>query len=218
MIELRNLTKSFRTESGRHFVFRDVTATLPDKANIGIVGRNGAGKSTLVSLLAGTQYPDAGEIRVHKPISWPVGLATGFQGSLTGRENVKFICRIHGDNAEEMRTRVEYVQNFADIGEYFDMPMNKYSSGMRSRVSFGTSMAFDFGYYLVDEVLAVGDQVFRKKAMDVFAEKRAHANIIMVSHSMPEIAKLCDIGIYVGNGQLTICDNVQDAIKLYNHS
>ncbi len=189
MLELRNLTKWYATPRGRRYVFRDLNFVFPPDASIGLIGRNGAGKSTLLRLLGGIDMPNAGAVVTDARISWPVGLSGGFQTSLTARENVQFVCRVHGATGRSMRRIVDFVADFAEIGEYFDLPMNSYSSGMRSRVAFGMSMAFDFDYYLIDEVTAVGDPQFKSKSQAILKERLKRSKVIMVSHAMPEIAK-----------------------------
>lgn len=215
MFSIRNLTKSYITPSGRKYIFRDVSIDLPEGKNIGLMGRNGAGKSTLMRLLSGTDSPDSGQIVTDKRISWPVGLSGGFQGSLSGKENVKFVCRIYGFSGEAMRSKVAYVKNFAEIGHWFNEPVRTYSSGMRSRLAFGLSMAFDFDYYLIDEVLAVGDSHFREKCKQVFKEKLVRSNIMLVTHSTSEISKLCNVVVLIENGNIKIYDDVAAGIAAY---
>jgi len=218
MIELRNVTKSYRTGNKRHYVFRDLSLIIPPSKNIALIGRNGAGKSTLMRLLGGLDTPDRGRIITDRSMSWPVGLSGGFQGSLTGRENVKFVCRVYGAQGERMRRAIDYVQNFAEIGEYFDLPVKSYSSGMRARVAFGMSLAFDFDYYLVDEAFSVGDARFRVKAIQEFKAKVEAANLIFVSHDMGQVRKMCDIVLLVQDGRIVQFDDVEDSIKAYSHS
>ncbi|WP_299595821.1 ABC transporter ATP-binding protein [uncultured Microbulbifer sp.] len=215
MIELRNLTKSFKTPAGRKVLFRNVNAVFPERKNIGILGRNGAGKSTLLRIMGGIDYPDSGMVITDQRISWPMGLSGGFQGSMTGRENAAFICGLHGIWGSAKRKVLDRVQEFAEIGDYFDAPVKSYSSGMRSRLAFGLSIAVDFDYYLVDEVMSVGDAHFKHKCEQVIAEKRKTANFIIVAHSMPTLKKNCDVGIYLGPSGLQIFDTVQEAISLY---
>lgn len=215
MIELRNLTKSFRTPAGRKVLFRDVNALFPEGKNIGILGRNGAGKSTLLRIMGGIDYPDSGRVITDQRISWPMGLSGGFQGSMTGRENAAFVCGIHGIWGRAKRKVLDRVQEFAEIGDYFDAPVKSYSSGMRSRLAFGLSIAVDFDYYLVDEVMSVGDAHFKHKCEQVIEEKRKSANFILVAHSMPMLKKNCDVGIYLGPSGLQIFDTVEEAIQLY---
>ncbi|WP_413664509.1 ABC transporter ATP-binding protein [Microbulbifer sp. CNSA002] len=215
MIQLENLTKSFRTPHGRKVLFKDVNANFPEGKNIGILGRNGAGKTTLLRIIGGIDYPDYGRVITDQRISWPMGLAGGFQGSMTGRENVAFICGIHGIWGSEQRRLMDRVQGFAEIGNYFDMPVKSYSSGMRSRVAFGLSIAVDFDIYLVDEVMSVGDAQFKKKCEEVIAEKRKNSSFIIVAHAMSMLKKNCDVGIYLDSGGLSIFDTVDEAIELY---
>src|ERR1700761_5172232 len=149
MIVLENLTKSYKTPSGRHYVFKDVNVEIPSGKSIGLIGRNGAGKSTLMRIMGGIDRPDYGRVHTNKRISWPVGLASGFQSSMTGRENVKFVARLYAEK-HELEDKVRFVSDFCDLGHFFDMPIKTYSSGMRGRLGFGLSMAFDFDYYLID--------------------------------------------------------------------
>jgi capsular polysaccharide transport system ATP-binding protein len=216
MIELRNITKYYRTTHGRHYVFRDVCITFPSGKSIGILGKNGAGKSTLMRLIARTEGPNSGQIITNKTVSWPVGLSGGFQGSLTARDNIKFVCRVYGLNNEQIREKIAFVQEFADIGKYFDMPVNTYSSGMRAKVNFGLSMSFDFDYYITDEATSVGDQSFQHKSNKLFDEKRKTANIIMVSHSPEKLIRNTDIGAVIENGTITLLDDIKDAAKYYS--
>lgn len=216
MFELKNITKSYLTPKGRRYVFRDLSLKIPAGKNIGLIGRNGAGKSTLVRLLGGADVPDSGTIATDKSISWPVGLSGGFQGSMTGRENVKFVSRVYGAVGDAMRQKVAYVEDFAEIGSWIDEPVKTYSSGMRSRLAFGLSMAFDFDYYLIDEVMSVGDAQFRRKCADVFEERLQKSKVVLVSHNMPEIKKLCDVVLLVRDGGVQIYEDVDEGIKTYN--
>ena len=167
-------------------------------------------------LLGRADIPDSGTIESDQSISWPVGLAGGFQGSMTGRENIKFVCRIYGAVGELMREKIAYVEDFAEIGEWMDEPVKTYSSGMRSRMAFGLSMAFDFDYYLIDEVMAVGDIHFKKKCAEVFERRLQESKVVLVSHSMNDIKKLCDIVMLVKDGQLKVYDDVAEGINAYS--
>lgn len=216
MFELKNITKSYLTPKGRRHIFRDLSLKIPPGKNIGLIGRNGAGKSTLMRLLGGADVPDSGTIVTDKSISWPVGLAGGFQGSMTGRENIKFVSRVYGAVGDAMRQKVAYVEDFAEIGSWMDEPVKTYSSGMRSRLAFGLSMAFDFDYYLIDEVMSVGDAHFKRKCSDVFEERLQKSKVVLVSHSMGDIQKLCDVVLLVRDGGVQIYDDVAEGIKVYN--
>ena len=216
MIKLDNLTKFYPLSNGdKHFVFREFTFTFPDDCSIGLIGRNGAGKSTLMRLLSGADIPNAGKVITDKKISWPVGLAGGFQHALSARDNVKFIARVYGYRGEALEEKVRYIEEFAEIGKYFDEPMNTYSSGMRSRIGFGLSTAFDFDYYLIDEAGAVGDAKFKQKSDAIYKEKLSNSKVIMVSHDMSEIEQWCDKVILVNCGTATVYDDVKEGIEMY---
>jgi len=215
MLELRSLTKSYPTRQGRRYVFRDLSFRFPPGANIGLIGRNGAGKSTLLNLLGGIDQPDHGAVVTDASISWPVGLSGGFQTSLTARENVQFVCRIHGARGESLREKVRFVQDFAEIGDYFDLPMRTFSKGMRSRVAFGLSMAFEFDYYLFDELMAVGDAQFKAKSKDVLTQRLRFANVILTSHNMSDIRSYCNVVVLVDQGHVSIFEDIEDGIKAY---
>ncbi|MDQ2185026.1 ABC transporter ATP-binding protein [Alcaligenaceae bacterium A4P071] len=215
MIELQNVTKSYLTNHGRHYIFRNLSFLIPPRKNIAIIGRNGAGKSTLMRLLSGLDTPDSGRIATDKSISWPVGLSGGFQGTLTGRQNVKFVSRVHGAEGNRMREVIRYVEEFAEIGRHFDLPVNTYSSGMRGRLGFGLSLAFDFDYFLVDEAMSVGDAHFKRKASAAFKERTERANLILVTHGMNYVRNMCDVVLLVDNGSIKLFDDVEEGIKVY---
>lgn len=215
MIVLDHITKSYPLTHGRHYVFRDLSFTFPENSSIAILGPNGAGKSTLMRILGGIDTPDSGRVITDKTISWPLGLSGGFQGSLSARDNVKFVCRVYGYSGEALREKVRFVEEFAEIGKYFDQPMKSFSSGMRSRVGFGLSMAFDFDYYLIDEAGAVGDPKFKEKSKAMYDEKKKNANVILVTHNMNEVRELCDHAIVVQNGNAQVFDDVEEAIAHY---
>jgi capsular polysaccharide transport system ATP-binding protein len=215
MLELRNLTKWYGTGHGRHYVFRDLNFVFPAGSNIGLIGRNGAGKSTMMRLLGGLETPNSGQVITDASISWPVGLGGGFQGSLSARDNIRFVCRVYGATGEQMRRKLQFIEDFAEIGDYFDLPVKTYSSGMRSRVAFGMSMAFDFDIYLIDEVMAVGDPQFRAKSQQILTERLAHSNVILVSHSKADIRKYCNIVVHVDRGNTVLYEDVEAGIAAY---
>ncbi len=215
MIKIENLTKSYRTPTGRHYVFKDLNIEIPSGKSVAFIGRNGAGKSTLLRMIGGIDRPDSGKIITNKTISWPVGLAGGFQGSLTGRENVKFVARLYAKQ-EELKEKIEFVEEFAELGKYFDMPIKTYSSGMRSRLGFGLSMAFKFDYYIVDEVTAVGDARFKEKCAQLFKERHKESSFLMVSHSLNSLKEFCDVAIVFKNSYIIgYYENAQSGIDEY---
>lgn len=215
MIELKGLTKSFVTPKGRHYVFKDLNAILPENKSVALLGNNGAGKSTLLRIIGGIDFADKGQVITNKTISWPVALSGGFQGSLTARQNVRFVARLYVSCEDEVDYVVHFVEEFAGIGKYFDMPMKSYSSGMRSRIGFGLSMAFNFDYYLLDEVGAVGDRSFRKKSQALLDDLKQNSNIIMVSHNVKDLIRNCDVAFLVRDGQAQYFDNIEHAVEVY---
>jgi len=215
MILLQNATKYYKTKHGKKYVLKNVSLKLPENKNIGILGINGAGKSTLLRMLGGIDFPNSGKIISDKTFSWPMGLAGGFQGSMTGRQNVRFVARVFGQDEEEIKKIVNFVYEFSELGEYFDMPIKTYSSGMKSRLSFGLSLAFDFDYLLIDETLSVGDSRFKAKSKEALMKKIEKSNVLMVSHSMKDLRDICDVGIVLHEGKLYYFDNIEDAIKTY---
>lgn len=218
MIDIRNLTKSYKVKGKKHYVFKDLNIHLPSNKSIALIGRNGAGKSTLLRMIGGIDRADSGEIITNKTISWPVGLAGGFQGSLSGRENVKFVARLYS-NKNELRQKIEFVETFAELGKYFDMPIRSYSSGMRSRLGFGLSMAFNFDYYLVDEVTAVGDARFKQKCSELFAQRSKESCFLMVSHSLNQLKQYCDAALFIDrDNKVSFYEDIDEAIADYKSS
>ena len=206
------------TLNGRIFVFRDLSFDIPEGVNIGLIGRNGAGKSTMMRLLSAVDLPDSGKIITKGRLSWPVGLRGGMQKNLTGRDNVKFVCRIQGVRRSGMQEKIKYVQEFAELGDYFDQPVSTYSSGMQARLAFGTSMAFDFDYYLIDEVMAVGDVTFKKKSRQVFRERLQKSKVILVSHNMDLISNMCDAVVHLDRGRATVYSDAREGIAAYQQA
>jgi capsular polysaccharide transport system ATP-binding protein len=218
LIRLENVTKSYLTLRGRAVVFRDLSIDFPDDVNVGLIGRNGAGKSTLMRLLSSVDLPDSGKIVTRGRISWPVGLRGGLEAKLTGRDNVKFVCRIQGVRGAGMKEKIRFVQEFAELGEYFDRPVSGYSSGMRARLAFGASMAFEFDYYLIDEVMAVGDARFRKRSRALFQERLKDSKLILVSHNMKLIRTMCDSVVLLENGRANYYDDASEGIAAYRRT
>lgn len=216
MIEIKNLYKRYHNHHGSDWVLKDINLTIPTGVSVGLIGRNGAGKSTLLRLIAGMDTPDRGEVIRHSRVSWPVGLAGGMQNNMTGRQNAKFVARAQGCGPEEVNRVIEFVQDFAEIGEAFDEPVRTYSSGMRSRLSFGLSLSFDFDVYISDEATAVGDRAFKAKAQALFKKKVGKASLIMVSHGEGILRDLCQVGIYIKDGEAYWYDDINEAILAYH--
>jgi len=185
---------------------------VPRGRSLAILGKNGAGKSTLLRLLAGVEKPTDGEIDRGVRVSWPLGFAGGFASDVSARDNCIFISRIYGADPAEV---IQFVEEFAELGQYFDMPMRTYSSGMKARLAFGMSMAIDFDCYLIDEITAVGDQRFKDKCHNAFEERRETSDVIMISHSVRTIKQYCDTAAILNNGKLVFYEDIDEAIELY---
>ena len=218
MIRLENVTKYYTLKNGdKHYVVDNISLEIPSKKSLAILGPNGAGKSTFLRIIGGAEAPNSGKIITDANISWPLGLNAGFQGSLTGRQNIQFVCEINGLNKSEAKQIMQEVQDFAELDKFFDMPVKSYSSGMRARLGFGLSMCFDFDYYLIDELTSVGDAIFRQKATKAFEEIKEHASLIFVAHNLQTLRQSCDSALFLRNGKANYYENIEDGINAYQH-
>lgn len=215
MIELRNTTKYYPVRTGVRHILRDVSLVIPSATNLAVLGPNGAGKSTFLRLIGGAEAPNSGKILSDEKISWPLGISSGFQGTLTGRQNVLFVCRINGLTSAQIAGVIDEVMEFSELGEYFDLPLRTYSSGMRARLSFGLSMAFRFDVYLIDELTSVGDAIFRAKAKKAFRDLRSRASIIFVSHNLQTLRESCDSALFLHDGTASFFPSIDDGIEAY---
>ena len=209
MIVLRNLTKTFYMNGTRKTVADNLNVTFPTGVAVGLLGRNGAGKSTLLKIIAGTASPTWGEVLTNGRISFPVGLATSMHPDMTGAQNTRFVARIYGVETDAL---TEFVEDFAELGSHFHLPVRSYSSGMKGRLSFGINMGLKFDTYLIDEVTAVGDASFRAKSEAVFQDRLQEAGAIFVSHGMGSMRRICQAGAVLERGHLTYYDDINDAI------
>ncbi|MDL2267357.1 ABC transporter ATP-binding protein [Desulfovibrio sp. OttesenSCG-928-G15] len=214
MIALHEVSKRYPSKRGWRTILDNITFAFEPGVNVGILGRNGAGKSTLLRLLGGRELPDTGYVERSSKISWPIGFSGGFNRKITGRQNLRFICRLYDESYQRV---AKFVEDFAELGEYLDMPVHTYSSGMRAKLAFGISMAFDFDYYLIDEATAVGDAVFKKKSKSFFNAKRETTTLIVVSHSMGTVKSLCDKYVVLYKGKLMEFPTNEEAEEFYLH-
>lgn len=209
MIRLENLSKTYWVSGEKKVVADNISVTFPTGASVALLGRNGAGKSSLLRMIAGTMDADHGRISSDGTISWPVGFAGSFHRDLTGAQNTRFVARVYGVDTDALSA---FVEDFAELGAHFHLPFRTYSSGMRSRLSFGVSMGIRFDTYLVDEVTSVGDAAFKKKSRQVFLERIRTSGAIVVSHGMSMVRRLCTSGAVLERGHLTYYDNLEEAI------
>lgn len=213
MISLININKTYSTRQGKKIVLDNINLTIKKGEKIGILGRNGAGKSTLIRLISGAELPTHGHIRRGISISWPLAFGGAFQGSLSGLDNVRFICRVYNAPIE---SAIAFVEEFSELGSYLNEPVKKYSSGMRARLAFAISMAVEFDCFLIDEIVAVGDSRFHEKCHIELFEKRKDRAMIIVSHSADYIREHCEHAAVLAAGRLHSFDKVEEAFSFYN--
>ena len=213
MIICDNIQKVYHTSHGDREIFKGVNLSVRPGERVALLGRNGAGKSTLIKLIGGVELPSSGRIIRRMTTSWPIGFNGGFQGSLTGYDNARFIARIYGTSYSEMR---DFVEEFTELGSALSMPVKTYSSGMRARLAFALSLAIEFDCYLIDEVILVGDNNFQRKCHDELFKKRADRAMIIASHDMGTIQEVCNRALLIRNGGAEQFDDVASAVATYN--
>jgi capsular polysaccharide transport system ATP-binding protein len=212
MIRLENIHKRYHTRHGAAHVLNDVNLTVRLGEKVGVLGRNGAGKSTLIRLISGAERPSEGHIVRDMSVSWPLAFGGAFQSALTGLDNLRFICRVYGRTTED---KIEYVQEFSELGSYLREPVRTYSAGMRARLAFAISMVVEFDCFLIDEVVAVGDARFHEKCRIELFEKRGDRAMILVSHDPAYVRAHCDRASVLVAGHLHNFDHVDDAYAFY---
>lgn len=212
MIKLSNVSKDYPTKAGMRRVLDNINLTIKPGERVGILGRNGAGKSTLVRLISGAEPPTTGTIDRNMSVSWPLAFTGGFQGTLTGADNVRFICRIYG---VDFAPRFAFVRDFSELGEYLDEPVGSYSSGMRARLAFAISMTIDFDCYLIDEVMAVGDERFRARCREELFVKRGDKAMLIVSHSHRYLKGNCNRFLLFRDGTIEEHDDFEEVYFEY---
>ena len=213
MIQLLNVKKSYHTRSGFVTVLDDINLTIAPGEKVGILGRNGAGKSTMIRLISGAERPDEGTVTRDMTVSWPLAFGGAFQGTLTGLDNLRFICRVYG---VEPSDKIEFVQQFTELGRYFREPIKTYSAGMRARLAFAISMVIEFDCFLIDEIIAVGDSRFHEKCSVELFEKRKDRAMIFVSHDINYIRSHCGRAAVLLGGKLHQFANVDEAAQFYD--
>lgn len=212
MIRVTDLCKAYRTSRGWNSVLEDINLEIPPGLRLGILGRNGAGKSTLINLLGGVDVPDSGKIERSMTMSWPLAFSGAFQGSLTGLDNLRFICRIYNKDIDSV---LPFVKEFAELDKYFYEPVKTYSAGMRARLAFALSMAIDFDCYLIDEVLAVGDGRFLNRCREELLVKRRDRAMVLVAHQAATVREVCDRASVLHDKKLHHFDDMDEAYEFY---
>lgn len=215
MLGLYDVCKSYPTRSGPRAVLKDINLEVPMGKRIGILGRNGAGKSTMIRILSGAELPTSGELVRTMSVSWPLAFGGAFQGTLTGFDNLRFICRVYGTDPKD---KLGFVEEFSELGIYLREPVRSYSAGMRARLAFAISMIIEFDCFLIDEIVAVGDARFQRKCHVELFEKRADRAMIIVSHDPAYIREHCHSAAVLLNGHLHEFPDVDSAQEFYAHS
>jgi capsular polysaccharide transport system ATP-binding protein len=212
VITLDNVCKSYATRAGRYVVLNGISMQLERGEKLGILGRNGSGKSTLIRLISGAALPTSGRITRAMSVSWPLAFGGGFQGSLTGLDNLRFICRVYGADIEAAKP---FVEEFSELGHFLREPVKNYSSGMRARLVFALSMAIEFDCFLIDEVIAVGDTRFHEKCQKELFGRRGDRAMIMVSHDIHNLRDHCKRACVLHDGILHRFADVASAYEFY---
>jgi capsular polysaccharide transport system ATP-binding protein len=213
MIRMNSVSKSYPTRGGPVRVLKDVNLTVRHGERIGILGRNGAGKSTLIRLMSGAELPTSGDVHRDMSVSWPLAFGGAFQGSLTGYDNLRFICRIYGVDPED---KCAFVEEFSELGIYLREPVKTYSSGMRARLAFAISMVIEFDCFLIDEIVAVGDARFHDKCHHELFERRGDRAMIIVSHNAEYIRQHCTRAAVLVDGELHHASSLDEAFAFYH--
>lgn len=207
---VRNLSKTYH---GAHkSLFSDLKFDVARDGRLAILGRNGQGKSTLIKMLGGILTPTEGSIDWRMTSSWPIGFGGGFQGSLSGLDNIRFLSRLYN---RDYKSTLQRVDDFAELGSSLRLPVKHYSSGMRARLAFGLSLAIEFDCYLIDELVAVGDARFQRKCEEELFQHRADRSYLMASHDMNLISQHCSRALIIESGRAKMFDDIDEAVDIY---
>jgi capsular polysaccharide transport system ATP-binding protein len=215
VIELVDIRKHYKMSWGTNHVLRGINLSVARGDKIGILGRNGSGKSTLIRIVGGAEKPSEGKVIRSMSVSWPLAFGGAFQGSLSGWDNVRFVCRVYDISHESVK---DFIEDFAELGRYMREPIKHYSSGMRARLAFALSIAIEFDCYLIDEVIAVGDSRFHEKCLAELFGKRADRSKIIVSHDPATIKAYCSKAAVLAEGRMSPVVDIDEAYERYNHS
>jgi capsular polysaccharide transport system ATP-binding protein len=211
-IEVCDIGKTYMTPAGPKQVLHGISFTVGAGQKVAVLGRNGAGKSTLVKIIGGVERPSQGYVRRSMSMSWPLAFSGGFEAAMTGYDNIRFIARIYN---HPIRDLIDKVDDFAELGSNLLQPMKHYSSGMRARLAFALTLAIDFDCYLIDEVIAVGDQRFHQKCHDFLFKERVGAAMILVSHDVGIIKDYCSSALVLKGGFGRTFNDIDLAVSTY---
>lgn len=207
--------KSEKLRKSEFWAVNDVSFELKKGEVLGIIGPNGSGKTTILKMLNGIFWPDKGKISVKGKVGALIAAGVGFHPNLTGRENIYINGSILGMNKRGIDKKIDKIIEFADIGGFIDVPVKFYSSGMKIRIGFSSAIFIEPEILLIDEILAVGDINFRRKAANELKKIRRQASTIFISHNLREVSRLCDRAILLENGKLKMQGGTDEVINYY---
>lgn len=194
---------------------RDVDLTIYEGETLGVIGRNGSGKSTISMIISGSLKPDSGTVTVNGRVQL-LALGIGFRPTMTGRENVMISGCILGLSRREMKAKMKEIEEFAELGDFFDEPVKIYSAGMRSRLGFAVSTAVNPDILILDEVMTTGDAAFRRKANKRMEEMRARTKtVIIVSHNPGQLREQCSRVVWLEKGHLVMDGGAGEVLPVY---
>lgn len=215
MIEFQGVSKSFWTGTQRKVILDRASFRVDLGSSIGILAENGAGKTTIINMMAGLEKPDEGVIRKTSRVSFPLGFMGGVSGKHSAKENCRYIARLYGLDPDYVESFCRWV---CGLGEYFDMPLSTYSSGMRSRFSFALLLSIEFDIYLIDEGMpATSDVEFNRKAGNILKERLQNATVVIVSHSPQTLQRFCRSAAVLRHGRLYQFETLEEAKRLYDY-
>lgn len=234
-IEVRNIMKSFKLYSDKpntmkerlvrifsknkneiHTVLKDINLDIKKGETVALIGVNGSGKSTLLKLMTKIIFPNKGTVKTNGKLTSLLELGAGFHPDFTGRENIYFNAAIFGLTKKEIDDRLDTIIEFSELGEFIDSPIRTYSSGMFMRLAFAVAINVDADILLIDEILAVGDAHFQEKCFDKLQElAKSDMTIVIVSHALEPLKKLCTRGIWISDGVVKMDDKFDKVSKAY---
>jgi capsular polysaccharide transport system ATP-binding protein len=212
MLTVTNVGKRYPLNGRPRTLFEGLSFELARGGRLALLGRNGQGKSTLIKILGGVVEPSAGSVSWNMSCSWPLGFGGGFQGGMTGIDNIKFVARVYQHPIKGLISRVD---EFAELGDALSMPIKYYSSGMRARLAFGLSLAIEFDCYLVDEIIAVGDASFTQRCEVALFGRDTNRAFVIASHDLEFLRAHCTKAIVIDDGRAKLFDDIDLAIEIY---
>jgi capsular polysaccharide transport system ATP-binding protein len=216
MLDFENVSKSFWTGSQRKVILDGASFSISTGMHLGILARNGTGKTTIINMMAGLERPDSGKIVRNCSVSFPLGFMGGLNTKHTATENVRYIAGLYSLDADHAEAFCRWM---CDIGEYFDMPVGTFSTGMRARLALSLMLAMNFELYLVDEGMpSTTDVAFNKRAGGVMQERFANSSLVIVSHQVETLQRFCNAAAVLHDGKLYFFDTLEKAKELYDYA